>query len=50
MLKEQFPTKLGNLEAAIDKEISKENPDINILVAQLRQRRNEIAKESSHLT
>ena len=42
---EQFPTKLRNLEAAIDKEIQKNDPNIDRLILQLRQRRNEIAKE-----
>ena len=45
LLQEQFPTKLRNLEAAIDKEIQKNDPDISKLIQQLRQRRNEIAKE-----
>ena len=33
ILQEQFPNKLRNLEAAIDKEIQKNDPDINKLVA-----------------
>ena len=44
---EQFPTKLRNLEAAIDKEIQKNDPNIDRLILQLRQRRNEIAKEQA---
>ena len=47
MHQEQFPTKLRNLEAAIDKEIQKNDPNIDRLILQLRQRRNEIAKEQA---
>ena len=37
------------MEVAIDRELQKNDPDINKLVAQLRQRRNEIAKEQSSI-